>query len=102
PFEALACGIPLISAPWQDTEALFHPGQDFLVAETGAAMQQQLQRVLSDRSVAQALSQQGQSTIRSRHTCAHRVDELLDLYAQLQGVEPGAVQLEVGKQEVAV
>ncbi len=32
PFEALACGIPLISAPWDDAEGLFTPGEDFLVA----------------------------------------------------------------------
>ena len=25
-FEALACGIPLISAPWSDTEHLFREG----------------------------------------------------------------------------
>ena len=28
-FEALACGIPLVSAPWEDAEHLFSPGQDF-------------------------------------------------------------------------
>ncbi len=32
-FEALACGIPLISAPWSDSEALFRPEQDFWLAE---------------------------------------------------------------------
>ena len=31
-FEALACGIPLVSAPWDDAEGLFPPGRDFLVA----------------------------------------------------------------------
>lgn len=25
-FEALACGIPLIGAPWDDVEGLFTPG----------------------------------------------------------------------------
>src|SRR5699024_762173 len=25
-FEALACGIPLICAPWEDAEGLFRPG----------------------------------------------------------------------------
>jgi spore maturation protein CgeB len=33
-FEALACGIPLVSAPWDDSEHLFRPGEDFLVAAT--------------------------------------------------------------------
>ena len=26
-FEALACGIPLVSAPWEDAEGLFRPGR---------------------------------------------------------------------------
>ena len=30
-FEALACGIPLVSAPWDDVEGLFRPGEDFLI-----------------------------------------------------------------------
>src|SRR5581483_4237839 len=34
-FEALACGIPLVSAPWEDSEKLFQPGEDYLVAENG-------------------------------------------------------------------
>ena len=29
PFEALACGIPLVSAPWHDAEHLFRDGLDF-------------------------------------------------------------------------
>jgi spore maturation protein CgeB len=37
-FEALACGIPLICSPWHDTEHLFAPGEDFLVARDGVAM----------------------------------------------------------------
>src|SRR5439155_26409696 len=38
PFEALACGIPLISAPWEDREQLFRPGRDFLFATSGQEM----------------------------------------------------------------
>ena len=34
-FEALACGIPLVCAPWDDAEGLFRPGQDYLVARDG-------------------------------------------------------------------
>ncbi|MCR6655870.1 MAG: glycosyltransferase [Opitutus sp.] len=29
PFEALACGIPLVCSPWRDAEHLFTPGEDF-------------------------------------------------------------------------
>ncbi|MFL5832873.1 MAG: glycosyltransferase, partial [Solirubrobacterales bacterium] len=32
PFEALACGIPLVSSPWDDIEGLFRTGTDYVVA----------------------------------------------------------------------
>ncbi|NUZ05554.1 CgeB family protein [Piscinibacter koreensis] len=83
-FEALACGIPLISAPWNDAEALFSPGDDFLVADDGAAMRAHLRAVLNDPSLAAALAERGRATILARHTCAHRVDELLAIYRELE------------------
>ena len=82
-FEALACGIPLISAPWDDVERLFTPGADFLVAPNGAEMRRLLRDVLNDRALAESLARHGLGTIRARHTCAHRVDELLDIVASL-------------------
>ncbi|MFP5270379.1 CgeB family protein [Coleofasciculus sp.] len=85
-FEALACGIPLISAPWDDVEGLFTPGQDFLIAHTGEEMQQHLKDVLHDPDIAQNLAQNGRRTILERHTCAHRVDELLDIYTTLHSI----------------
>lgn len=78
-FEALACGIPLVCAPWNDCEGLFTPGADYLVAADGADMRRQLSRVLHDAAFAAELAAHGLRTIRSRHTCAHRVDELLDI-----------------------
>lgn len=77
PFEALACGIPLISAPWNDVERLFRPGTDFLFANDGAEMTRNLRAVLSDGSLRESMVRHGLETIRSKHTCAHRVDELL-------------------------
>ena len=82
-FEALACGIPLVSAPWDDCEGLFEPGADFLVARDGAEMRRHLAAVLHDAGVARELAQHGLATILARHTCAHRVDELLQIYAEL-------------------
>ncbi len=84
PFEALACGIPLVSAPWQDTEGLFRVGQDFLMARNGSEMQEHLRNVLNDSDLAANLSSSGLETIRSRHTCWHRVNELLNLYEAIQ------------------
>jgi spore maturation protein CgeB len=83
PFEALACGIPLICSPWNDTEHLFTPERDYLVARDGEEMAQQIKRVLSDGSLAEELAQHGLATIRRRHTCAHRVMELLQIYSQV-------------------
>jgi len=84
PFEALACGIPLICSPWRDTEHMFTPGSDFLIAHNRDEMKQLLQTLLSEPSVAEELAINGLTTIRRRHTCAHRVDELLAIYAQLR------------------
>jgi spore maturation protein CgeB len=83
PFEALACGIPLVSAPWEDVEGLFTPGRDYLVAHDEDEMTAQLEAVLTDSELAARLVQHGLRTIRSRHTCAHRVDELLAIAAAL-------------------
>ncbi len=84
PFEALACGIPLVSAPWQDTERLFRVGQDFLMAKDPEQMHVHVRDVLNDASLARSLSASGLETIRKRHTCGHRVDELLSIYERLR------------------
>jgi len=83
PFEALACGIPLICSPWDDAEHLFNPGRDFLLAYDGDEMRQLIQKLLSEPAFAQDLASHGLATIRQRHTCAHRVDELVGIYAEL-------------------
>jgi spore maturation protein CgeB len=83
-FEALACGIPLVCAPWEDAEGLFDPGADYLVARTGAEMQRHLSELLADPAAARAMAAHGLRTILARHTCAHRVDELLAIAASLR------------------
>ena len=89
PFEALACGIPLISSPWDDVEGLFTAGSDYLVAHNGNEMRDLMRSVLEDASLARDLAQHGRRTILERHTCAHRVDELLAIAAGLGArVEP--------------
>ncbi|WP_431270357.1 glycosyltransferase family protein [Dankookia sp. P2] len=83
-FEALACGIPLLSAPWEDAERLFRPGQDYLIARDEAAMLRHMRAVQADAGLRAALASSGLETIRARHTCAHRVDELLAIAARLR------------------
>jgi spore maturation protein CgeB len=83
-FEALACGIPLVSAPWDDRENLFRTGTDYLVASDGAAMERHLRALVHEPDLRSSLAQDGIETIRRRHTCAHRVDELLAIVATLE------------------
>ena len=82
-FEALACGIPLVSAPWDDAEGLFRPGEDYLIARDGADMTRHLTALAQDPELRAALVRSGLETITARHSCAHRVDELLAIVAGL-------------------
>ncbi len=83
-FEALACGIPLVTAPWEDLEGLFTPGSDYLVAGNGQEMRRHLRALLADEEMAGALAEHGLRTVRARHTCAHRVRELLAIHHELE------------------
>jgi len=82
-FEALACGIPLVSAPWEDAEHLFEPGKDYLVARTSAEMREHLNNLSTDPDFASSVALHGCATVRRRHTCAHRVRDLLSIYVSL-------------------
>lgn len=77
-FEALACGIPLISAPWRDVEGLFPAGAYLSVRDT-LETALALRRVLNDAAFARELAATGLRAIRARHTCAQRVDELISI-----------------------
>ncbi len=98
-FEALACGIPLLSAPWHDSEGLFRAGRDFLIARDGTEMRRHLRAVAHDAALRAWLAASGLETVRARHTCAHRARELLDIATSL-----GAASLGVatgGRREAA-
>jgi spore maturation protein CgeB len=86
PFEALACAIPLVSAPWDDAERLFRPGRDYLVARDGAEMTRHLAALRDDPDLRRALAESGLETIRARHTCRHRAEELLAIVAGLKPI----------------
>lgn len=83
PFEALACGIPLVFSPWRDTENLFTPGKDFLAAKNGKELQRHLEHLLTDADFAQQTAEHGLKTIQDRHTCVHRVEELLEIFDEV-------------------
>jgi spore maturation protein CgeB len=93
-FEALACGMPLVSAPWPDVEQLFVPQKDFLITWNGEEMTRHLERLVRDADARRQLGASGHRTIVSRHTCAHRVNELLAIVAELNTGSAPSQQLE--------
>jgi spore maturation protein CgeB len=40
---------------------------------------------LNDAELARALAERGRNTVLERHTCAHRVDQLLAILGELKG-----------------
>ncbi len=83
-FEALACGIPLLCAPWNDTEALFTGGKDYLCVPDGEAMVAEIRHLLKDDAARAQIAEHGLRTIRQRHTCAHRAQQLLEICRELE------------------
>jgi spore maturation protein CgeB len=90
PFEAMACAIPLVCSRWHDAEHLFAAGEDYLVARDGAEMRRHLRALLSDPELARAVAERGRTTVLARHTCTHRVDELLRIAHTVAGGDAGA------------
>jgi spore maturation protein CgeB len=77
-FEAMACGIPIVSAPWQDSEELFAPGT-YLRVRDGEQMKAALHLLLSDTELAAATANAAYRDIIKHHTCRHRAMELLHI-----------------------
>jgi spore maturation protein CgeB len=82
-FEALACGIPLVSAPWHDSEALF-PDGSYVKVRNGLEATAALRLLANDPAFRSALANAGLRAIRTQHTCAHRVQELLGIVEKLK------------------
>lgn len=81
-FEALACGIPLLSAPWEDCEHLFRQ-DDFRSVRNGAEMKEAITELLADEHAAEQQAARGLESIRARHTCRHRAEELTTICEEL-------------------
>jgi spore maturation protein CgeB len=82
-FEALACAVPVICSPWNDLLGLFRANEDFLCVADGKAMTAQIAFLLQDHEARQQLSQNAVSTIRHRHTCAHRARQFEEICGEL-------------------
>ncbi len=82
-FEAMACGVPLLCSPWTDVEGLFRQGQDYVMVADGKAMKAEISALLRDRAARRQLSENGLATIRARHTCDHRAEQLMEICEEL-------------------
>jgi spore maturation protein CgeB len=82
-FEALACGIPLVSAPWRDVEGLFRPG-DFWMVANGGEMQEAMRTLLREPERAAEQAAHGLEQILLRHTCRHRAQELVEIVKEVR------------------
>jgi spore maturation protein CgeB len=87
PFEALACGVPLVCARWDDPDRHFRAGEDFLVARDPAEMKRHLRALCEDDDLRSTLAANGRQTILERHTCEHRVDELLEICSEIDDLD---------------
>jgi spore maturation protein CgeB len=76
PFEALACGIPMLSTPWRDSEGLFREGRDFLAVSSPGEMREAMLRLARDPELCARIGESGRETILARHTCDHRAQQL--------------------------
>jgi spore maturation protein CgeB len=83
-FEVMACGAPLVCAPWNDAENLFRPGVDFLVAKNGQEMSATVDDLLRDSKARDQVAANGLETIAKRHTCKHRAEQLEGICQELR------------------
>ncbi|CCD85387.1 Putative UDP-Glycosyltransferase/glycogen phosphorylase protein [Bradyrhizobium sp. ORS 285] len=88
-FEAMACGIPIVSAPWDDAEALF-PTSTYVRVSSGTEMREALRALLSDSDYAADIAAKARSTVLAHHTCRHRARELLQIAERFRDGEPAA------------
>jgi len=82
-FEVMACGTVLLCSPWSDEEKLFRPGEDYLCAPDGRAMEAEIERLLKDDVARQQMAESGLQTILRRHTCAHRAQQFIEICEEL-------------------
>lgn len=83
PFEALSCGVPLLSTYWEDREGLFREGVDYVMVRSPTEMREQIQRLARDEDARLRLAENGVQTILARHTCDHRAEQLEEIAASV-------------------
>jgi spore maturation protein CgeB len=83
-FEALACGVALVSTRWHDTDGLFRAGRDYLVVDTRKQMEEALDWLWRDEAAREQIGRNGAARVSAMHTCRHRVEQLLGIVARVR------------------
>jgi spore maturation protein CgeB len=73
-FEAAACGVPIISDPWEGLDSLFVPGSEILIARSGAEVLEYLNDLPEGER--REIGRRGRARVLEAHTAAHRALEL--------------------------
>ena len=73
-YEAAACGVPVISSPWDGMDYFFRPGAEILLAENA----DDVLRIVhdTDASEARMIGERARRRVLSRDTAEHRVSQL--------------------------
>ena len=89
-FEAAACGTAIISDPWPGLDALFEPGHEILVLDTGEAVLDCLRGLSEEERL--ALARAGRARVLGAHTAHHRALELEAYVAEAGGLPRRALR----------
>jgi spore maturation protein CgeB len=90
-FDALACGIPVVSAPWDYVEEIFAP-DTYLSVTCGEQMRTALDLLLRDAELAGAIADAAYRHVVAHHTCRHRAIELLRIADSIHASRHAPVQ----------
>lgn len=83
PFEAMACGIPMISSFWEDKEKLFNTGEDFIMVNDPPEMIESMEMLIKDEKKRKTLAENGLTTVTKKHTCSNRVEQLFEIHSSI-------------------
>jgi spore maturation protein CgeB len=78
-FEAAGAGACVITDDWEGIELFLEPGREVLVADSGAAVAEHVQRLAP--AEARAIGQAARRRVRAQHTYTHRAVQLESLLA---------------------
>jgi spore maturation protein CgeB len=73
-FEAAACGVPVISDPWNGLNSFFVPGEEILVADSAADVLAFLTEV--DEDERRRLAERARRRVLAEHTAERRCEQL--------------------------